>query len=234
MTQSVLHYINHQLIKPAGNKHFPVYNPATGEMIKQVISATTSEIHDVMIAAKNALISWAQVTPLKRARVLFNFKMLLDKNINQLAELLTQEHGKTLEDAKGEVLRAIELVEFSCGTPYLLQGNYSENVGTSVDTYTIKQPLGVCVGISPFNFPVMISTWMSIPAIACGNTFILKPSEKNPSVTLLLAQLLQEAGLPHGVFNVLQGDKETVDALITHPDVAAVSAVGSTPVKNIF
>ncbi|OGT42759.1 MAG: methylmalonate-semialdehyde dehydrogenase (acylating) [Gammaproteobacteria bacterium RIFCSPHIGHO2_12_FULL_40_19] len=235
MTQSVLHYINHQLVKPAGNKHLPIYNPATGGMIKQVTCATTSEINDAILAAKTAFTSWAQVSPLKRTRVLFNFKALLDKNIDQLSALLTQEHGKTFDDAKGEVLRAIELVEFSCGTPYLLQGNYSENVGTEVDTYTIKQSLGVCVGISPFNFPVMISTWMGIPAIACGNTFILKPSEKDPSATLLLAQLLQEAGLPSGVFNVLQGDKETVDALITHPDVAAVSAVGSTAAaKHIY
>lgn len=235
MTQSIAHYINHQLVKPAGEKQLPIYNPATGEIIAQVICATTAEINDAILAAKMAFTSWSQVTPLKRARVLFNFKALLDKNIEQLAALLTQEHGKTFDDAKGEVLRAIELVEFSCGTPYLLQGNYSENGGTDIDTYTIKQPIGVCVGISPFNFPVMISIWMLIPAIACGNTFILKPSEKDPSATLLLAKLLKEAGLPRGVLNIIQGDKETVDALITHPDVAAVSAVGSTvAAKHIY
>lgn len=222
------HYINGQSIVGAGEKQFSVFNPATGQITGTIACATPSEIKDTISAAKNAFVQWSQVTPLKRARVLFNFKALLDKNIDQLAALLTAEHGKTVEDAKGEVLRAIELVEFSCGTPYLLQGNYSENVGGDIDTYTIKQPLGVCVGISPFNFPIMISTWMMIPAIACGNTFILKPSEKDPSTTIFLAKLLQEAGLPSGVLNILQGDKDTVDALITHPDVAAVSAVGST------
>jgi len=235
MINTIPHYINNQCVKPVGDKLLPVYNPATGEKTAHVVCAETIEINDAIISAKNAYAQWSQVTPLKRARILFNFKSLLDKNIDKLATLLTMEHGKTIEDAKGEVLRAIELVEFSCGTPYLLQGNYSENVGADIDTYTIKQPLGVCVGISPFNFPVMISTWMFIPAIACGNTFILKPSEKDPSSTLLLAQLLQEAGLPSGVLNILQGDKETVDALITHPDVAAVSAVGSTlAAKHIY
>jgi malonate-semialdehyde dehydrogenase (acetylating)/methylmalonate-semialdehyde dehydrogenase len=222
------HYINGQSVIGAGEKQFPVCNPATGEVTAKIACATPSEIKDAISAAKSAFVQWSQVAPLKRARVLFNFKALLDKNIDQLAVLLTAEHGKTVEDAKGEVLRAIELVEFSCGTPYLLQGHYSENVGADIDTYTIKQPLGVCVGISPFNFPIMISTWMMIPAIACGNTFILKPSEKDPATTIFLAKLLQEAGLPSGVLNILQGDKDTVDALITDPDVAAVSAVGST------
>lgn len=232
MIPMISHYINGQLIKSSSEKKFPVTNPATGEIIAHVSSATADEINASISAAKHAFLTWSQVTPLKRARVLFNFKALLDKNRDNIAELLTMEHGKTLEDAKGEVSRAIELVEFSCGTPYLLQGNYSENVGADIDTYTLKQPLGVCVGITPFNFPVMISTWMFVPAIACGNTFILKPSEKDPSTTLFLAQLMQEAGLPAGVLNVIHGDKETVDALITHPDVAAVSAVGSTPVAE--
>jgi len=232
MPQTIPHYINGNSVKNTGEKQYSVYNPATGDVTAKVACATLVEINNAISAAKKAFISWSQVTPLKRARVLFNFKNLLDKNIDKIATLLTSEHGKTLDDAKGEVLRAIELVEFSCGIPTLLQGNYSENVGTGVDTYTIKQPLGICVGISPFNFPVMISTWLMIPAIACGNTFILKPSEKDPSVTLLLAELLQESGLPAGVFNILQGDKETVDALITHPDIAAVSAVGSTPVAE--
>jgi len=232
MPNVISHYINNQLVNPSGKKQLPVYNPATGEITAHVISATISEINDAINAAKQAFLIWSQVSPLKRARILFNFKSLLDENIDKLAALLTAEHGKTLEDAKGEVLRAIELVEFSCGTPYLLQGNYSENVGTDIDTYTIKQPLGICVGISPFNFPVMISTWMCIPAIACGNTFILKPSEKDPSTTLFLAELLKEAGLPTGVLNIIHGDKETVDVLIKHPDVFAVSAVASTPVAQ--
>ena len=231
----VAHYINHQLTTPAGNKHFPVYNPATGQIIKQVTCATPSEINHAIESAKNAFISWSQMPPLKRARILFRFKTLLDQHTDELAKLLTEEHGKTIDDAKGEVLRAIELVEFTCGSPSLLQGNYSENVAAEIDTYTIKQALGVCVGISPFNFPVMISTWMCIPALACGNTFILKPSEKDPSSTILLATLLEEAGLPKGVFNVLHGDAETVDTLITHPDIAAVSAVGSTAAaKHIY
>ncbi|EKD77326.1 MAG: hypothetical protein ACD_42C00377G0001, partial [uncultured bacterium] len=230
MVETISHYINGQLIKSVGEKYFPIYNPATGEITAQVPRATTKEVNDAIDAAKKAFLTWSQVTPLKRARILFNFKFLLDKNIDKIATLLTAEHGKTLDDARGEVLRAIELVEFSCGTPHLLQGNYSENVGPDIDTYTMKQPLGVCVGISPFNFPVMISTWMFVPAIACGNTFILKPSEKDPSTTLLLAALMHEAGLPAGVLNVIHGDKETVDALITHDDIAAVSAVGSTPV----
>jgi len=229
------HYINGKLIAGDGDKKFPIYNPAIGEMTAQVPRATKKEIEDAVNAAKQAFLLWSCVTPLKRARVLFNFKYLLEKNIEKIATLLTAEHGKTLDDAKGEVGRAIELVEFSCGTPHLLQGNYSENVGPDIDTYTMKQALGVCVGISPFNFPVMISTWMFVPAIACGNTFILKPSEKDPSTTLLLAELMSEAGLPDGVLNIIHGDKETVDALITHDDIAAVSAVGSTPVaKSIY
>lgn len=232
MSSIIPHFINGQPIVPAGEKNYPVFNPATGEIIAQTPQATHTEINNAISAAKKAFQTWSQVTPLKRARVLFNFKALLEKNTDALATLLTSEHGKTLEDAKGEVGRAIELVEFSCGMPYLLQGNYSENVGPDIDTYTIKQALGICVGISPFNFPIMISTWMFVPAIACGNTFILKPSEKDPSTTLFLAKLMSEAGLPEGVLNIIHGDKEVVDALITHPDIAAVSAVGSTPVAE--
>ena len=232
MVQTIAHFIDGQLVKSTSEKHFPVYNPATGEITAQVPCARPVEIKNTISAAKKAFETWSKVTPLKRARVLFNFKTLLDKNSDELAQILTLEHGKTLDDAKGEVARAIELVEFSCGTPHLLQGNYSENVGPDIDTYTIKQALGVCVGISPFNFPVMISTWMFVPAIACGNTFILKPSEKDPSATLFLAKLMTEAGLPNGVLNIIHGDKETVNALITHDDIAAVSAVGSTPVAE--
>src|SRR3990167_3321352 len=203
MIATIPHYINHNLVPPRGKTQYPVYNPATGDITAYVISATESEMSEATASAKKAYETWSQVTPLKRARVLFNFKALLEKNIDKIAALLTAEHGKTFDDAKGEVLRAIELVEFSCGTPHLLQGNYSENVGPQIDTYTLRQPLGICVGITPFNFPVMISCWMMIPAIACGNTFILKPSERDPSTTLLLAQLLQESGLPAGVLNVL-------------------------------
>lgn len=233
MTHTIItHHINNQSIAGVGKRQLPIYNPATGDVTAHVMCATAADVNDAVNAAKTAFITWSRVTPLRRARVLFHFKALLEKNIDQLAAILTAEHGKVFDDAKGEVLRAIELVEFSCGTPYLLQGSYSENVGSNVDTYTLKQPLGVCAGISPFNFPVMISTWMFVPAIACGNTFVLKPSEKDPSSAMFLGALMQEAGLPAGVLNIINGDKEAVDALITHPDVATVSAVGSTPVAE--
>lgn len=232
MITHIPHFIDGDRIPAVGDKKYSVYNPAKGEITAYVSPATETQIESAIAAAKKAFLTWSHYPALKRARILFQFKTLLENNLDNIAQLLTAEHGKTIEDAKGEVGRAIELVEFSCGTPHLLQGSYSENVANGVDTHTVKQALGVCVGISPFNFPVMISMWMAIPAIACGNTFILKPSEKDPSTTVLLAQLLQEAGLPKGVFSVLQGDKETVQQLITHPDVTAVSAVGSTPVAE--
>lgn len=230
--KNIGHYIQGKLVAGKGKRFQQIFNPATGEVTAQVSFATSEEVTHAIEVAKKTFITWSQVTPLKRARVLFKFKDLLEKNTNKLAELLTAEHGKVLEDAKGEVLRAIELVEFICGIPYLLKGSYSENVGSEVDCYTMRQPLGVCTGITPFNFPVMIANWMFIPAIACGNTFILKPSEKDPSASMLLAELMQEAGLPAGVLNIVNGDKEIVDALITHPDIAAVSCVGSTPVAE--
>ncbi len=230
--KAIEHYINGQFIAGKGKRHQDVFNPATGEITARVAFATNEELIEAVAVAKKAFATWSQVTPLRRARVLFKFKELLDKNINKLAELLTAEHGKVLDDAKGEVLRAIELVEFMCGIPHLLQGTFSENVATDIDCYTMRQPLGVCTGITPFNFPVMISTWMFVPAIACGNTFIIKPSEKDPSAALLLVELMQEAGLPAGVLNLINGDKEIVDALITHPDIAAVTCVGSTPVAE--
>ncbi len=232
MTKQIGHYVNGQQVEGKGRHHHEIYNPATGEVTARVAFATKDEVNDAVSIAKQAFEKWSQVTPLRRARVLFKFKESLDRNIDGLAALLTAEHGKVLDDARGEVLRAIELVEFCCGIPYLLRGSYSENVGTDVDSYTIRQPLGVCTGITPFNFPVMISTWMFVPAIACGNTFILKPSEKDPSVALMLMDLMQEAGLPAGVLNLINGDKSAVDALITHPDVAAVSCVGSTSVSE--
>src|SRR3990167_5798045 len=209
-----------------------IYNPATGKITAQVAFAGKDEVEKAIASAKETFPAWSAVTPLRRARVIFKFKDLLEKNTDKLARLLTDEHGKVLDDAKGEVLRAIELAEFCCGMPSLLRGAYSENVGTNVDSYTIRQPLGVCVGITPFNFPVMIGSWMITPAIACGNTFVLKPSEKDPSSAMLLAELMQEAGLPDGVLNVVNGDKSVVDVLITHPDVVAVSCVGSTPVSE--
>ena len=232
MSKVIKHFIAGALTADKNNSMGDIYNPATGKITAHVSFANPSEVEAAIDSAKQSFPNWSSMTPLKRARVIFKFKELLEKNTDRLAKLLTAEHGKVLDDARGEVLRAIELTEFSCGMPYLLKGSYSENVGTGIDSYTIRQPLGICVGVTPFNFPVMISTWMLIPAIACGNTFVLKPSEKDPSAVILLAELMQEAGLPDGVLNILNGDKEVVNALITHPDVKAVSCVGSTPVAE--
>lgn len=230
--KTIQHYIEGKFVEGKGKRFQEVFNPATGEVTARVPFSTTEELNQAVAVAKNAFNSWSQVTPLKRARIIFKFKELLEKNSEKLAGMLTAEHGKVLDDARGEVGRAIELVEFMCGIPYLLQGTYSENVGSEIDCYTLRQPLGVCTGITPFNFPVMISNWMFVPAIACGNTFVLKPSEKDPSSAMFLGELMQEAGLPAGVLNIINGDKEVVDALITHPDIAAVTCVGSTPVAE--
>jgi malonate-semialdehyde dehydrogenase (acetylating)/methylmalonate-semialdehyde dehydrogenase len=233
--QRITHLIGGDKVVGAGQQQLPIYNPATAEVTAEIAVATKQEIESAVSAAQRAFVSWSQVTPMRRARVLFKYKELLEKHTDELAKLVTAEHGKTIEDAKGSVLRAIELVEFHCGAPNLLKGSYSENVGTGVDSYTIRQPLGVCVGISPFNFPVMVPAWLAIPAIACGNTYILKPSEKDPSSALFTMELLQQAGLPAGVVNVVHGDQTVVEQLISHPQVQAVSAVASTPVaKSIY
>ena len=210
----------------------PIYNPATGKKINEVALATDEEVVAALTAANNAFSAWSNTSALKRVRVLFKFKVLLEKHIDEIAKMISLEHGKVIDDAKGEVMRAIELVEHCCAIPSLLRGSFSENVATGMDCHSFRQALGVCVGVTPFNFPVMVSTWMFIPAIACGNTFILKPSEKDPSSTLFLAQLLQEAGLPDGVFNVVNGVKHQVDILITAECVKAVACVGSTPVAK--
>lgn len=232
MTYTVEHFINGKKYSGDGSKSHDIYNPAQGEVIGQVCFATTAEVNKAVSSAKQAFPAWAATTPIKRARVLFNFKQLLETHKDELAKLVTQEHGKTLEDAAGSVMRGIELVEFACGIPNLLQGTFSENVGTDVDSYTLRQSLGVCAGVSPFNFPVMVPIWMFVSAIACGNTFVLKPSEKDPSVPLRLAELFQEAGLPEGVFNIVNGDKDTVDCLLKHPDIQTMTAVASTPVAE--
>ncbi len=213
-------------------KRRTITNPATGEPIGEVEFAGEAELEAAVASAKQAFTTWSTTPPLKRARILAKFKELLEKNQDKLAALVTQEHGKTIEDAKGSVGRGIELVEFMCGIPHLLKGDYSENVGPSIDCYTIRQPIGLCAGVSPFNFPVMVPLWMIIPAIACGNCFILKPSEQDPSAPLFLAQLLTEAGLPDGVLSVLNGDKQVVDALIKHPAISTMTAVASTPVAQ--
>lgn len=231
MRYHVSHFIN-GFLHETQNKTLAIVNPATGQEIGQVELADKHIIDTAIMAAKVAFTTWSAMTPLRRARVLFHYKTLLEKNIDELAELITRENGKTLSDARASIQRGIELVEFVCGIPYLLKGSYAENVATDVDSYSMRQPLGICVGITPFNFPAMIPLWMFPMAIACGNTFILKPSEKDPSCAIRLAELLQEAGAPDGVMNVVNGDKEAVDALITHPDVKSVSFVGSTAIAE--
>jgi malonate-semialdehyde dehydrogenase (acetylating) / methylmalonate-semialdehyde dehydrogenase len=213
-------------------RHGDVYDPATGQVTGRVDFAGPAEVDLAVTAARDALRSWRRVSLARRASVMFAFRELVRDHAAELAKLITQEHGKVVADAAGEVSRGLEVVEFACGIPHLLKGGYSENVSTNVDSYSIRQPVGVVAGITPFNFPAMVPMWMFPLAIACGNTFVLKPSEKDPSASLLLASLLAEAGLPDGVFNVVQGDKAAVDALLAHPGIGAVSFVGSTPIAR--
>ena len=209
-----------------------IYNPAAGKVIGQVAFASTDEVNQAVAVAKDAFPDWSSTTPLRRARVLFKFKDLLEQHIDEIAEIVTREHGKVIADSKGSIQRGLELVEFACGAPNLLKGDYSENVGTDIDSFTMRQPLGVCVGITPFNFPVMIPVWMFAQAIVCGNTFVLKPSERDPTAPQRLVELMHEAGLPPGVLNLVNGQQPVVDQLLQHPDIAAVSFVGSTPVAE--
>jgi malonate-semialdehyde dehydrogenase (acetylating)/methylmalonate-semialdehyde dehydrogenase len=229
--ETVPAWINGKPLAPAG-RFGDVFNPATGQVTKHVPFCDASLVDRAVKAAAAALPAWRDTPPLRRARVLQKFLELLKKNQAALAAIVTEEHGKTLPDATGSVQRGIEVVEFACGIPHLLKGEHAENVGTQVDTYTLRQPVGVCAGITPFNFPVMVPLWMFPMAIACGNSFILKPSEKVPSASARMAQLFQEAGLPDGVFNVVHGDKIAVDSILNHPGVDAVSFVGSTPVAK--
>ncbi len=228
----IQHYINGALTSGQSTRKSDVFNPAWGEATKQVLLAEQSDVNAVVAAAKAAFPKWAATSPLRRARVMFKFKDLLEQNHKALAELISAEHGKVVSDAMGEVTRGLEVVEFACGIPQLLKGEFTEQVGTGIDAYTTRQPLGVVAGITPFNFPAMVPMWMFPVAIACGNTFVLKPSERDPSAALMIADLLKQAGLPDGVFNVLHGDKGAVDGLLTHPDVSAVSFVGSTPIAK--
>ena len=209
-----------------------VYNPATGEQTSEVRLGTKTDLDKTVEVAKKAFLSWSNKPPLQRARVLFKFKELIEKNSDELTKLIVSEHGKVFEDAKGSLTRGLEVVEYACGIPQLLKGEFTENVGTNVDSWSIRQPLGVCAGITPFNFPAMVPMWMFPMAIACGNSFILKPSEKDPSCSIRLAELFSEAGLPDGVLNVINGDKESVDAIIENKDIVAVSFVGSTPIAK--
>ena len=231
MTLQLTHYINGQRSAPSARTQ-ATFEPATGQQRGEVSLASASEVEQAIAHAKAAFPAWAATTPLNRARVLFKYKALLEAHADELAELITREHGKVFDDAKGELTRGLEVVEFACGIPHLLKGEHSEQVGGGVDAWSLNQALGVVAGIAPFNFPAMVPMWMFPIAIACGNTFIMKPSEKDPSVPMRLAELLTEAGLPDGVFNVVNGDKEAVDVLLTHPDVQAVSFVGSTPIAE--
>jgi malonate-semialdehyde dehydrogenase (acetylating) / methylmalonate-semialdehyde dehydrogenase len=224
-------WIGGKPVAPAGRMG-DVFNPATGQVAKKVAFADAKTVDAAVKAAAAAYPAWRDTPPLRRARVMQKYLALLQANQKELAQLITEEHGKTLPDATGSVQRGIEVVEFACGIPHLLKGEFSENVGTAVDTHTLRQPVGVCAGITPFNFPVMVPLWMFPVAIACGNTFVLKPSEKVPSASIRMAELFQEAGLPDGVFNVVHGDKEAVDAILDHPGVRAVSFVGSTPIAK--
>lgn len=228
----VLHFINGQCVAGSGERSQAVFNPATGAQTGEVFLAGVAEVDQAVAAAKAAWTSWSEVPALKRARVLFKFKELLELNQEKLAAIITREHGKIFSDALGEVTRGLEVVEFACGAPQLLKSQFSDQIGGGIDHWNLRQSLGVAVGITPFNFPFMVAMWMAPMAIATGNTFIWKPSERDPSASLLVAELFKQAGLPDGVFNVVQGDKLTVEALLAHPDVAAISFVGSTPVAE--
>ena len=230
--RTIDHWINGALVPSTSGRTSPVYNPATGEVQAEVGLASIAEVDRAVANAKEAFATWRLTSLSKRAEIMFKFRQLVDENRAKIAELVSIEHGKVPSDAAGELARGIENIEFACGIPSLLKGGYSEQVSGGVDVYSIKQPLGVVAGITPFNFPAMVPMWMFANAIATGNCFILKPSEKDPSVTLFMAELLAQAGLPAGVFNVVQGDKVSVDRLLEHPDIAAVSFVGSTPIAR--
>jgi len=226
------HWINGQRVAGASGNTGPVFNPATGQQQGQVALASVAEVDKAVAVAKEAFATWRSSSLSKRADILFKFHQIVVSRRDEIANLVSQEHGKVPSDAAGELARGIENIEFACGIPQMLKGSYSEQVSTGVDVYSLRQPLGVVAGITPFNFPAMVPMWMFANAIATGNTFILKPSEKDPSVALLMGEMLKEAGLPDGVFNVVNGDKVSVDRILEHPDIQAVSFVGSTPIAK--
>src|SRR3954451_14230034 len=232
MVNRINHWIDGAVVAGTSGRTSPVFNPATGLQSGEVELASSAEVATAVASAKAAAQEWRSSSLSRRSAVLFAFRELLHDGADELAKIVTAEHGKVLSDAHGEIARALENVEFACGVPQLLKGGFSEQAATGVDVYSIRQPLGVVAGITPFNFPTMVPLWMAANAIACGNAFVLKPSEKDPSASLWLAQAWKKAGLPDGVFTVVNGDKEAVDALLTHPDVAAVSFVGSTPIAR--
>ena len=230
--RTIEHWIDGATTAGTSSRTSPVYNPATGEQQAQVVLASRADVDGAVASAKKAFDEWGQSSLSQRTKVLFAFRELVTRRARDLAEVISDEHGKVVSDALGEVQRGLEVVEFACGIPHLVKGDYSDQVSTGVDVFSFREPLGVVAGITPFNFPVMVPMWMHPVAIACGNTFVLKPSERDPSVSLLVAELWAEAGLPAGVFNVVHGDKEAVDSILEHPDVAAVSFVGSTPIAK--
>jgi malonate-semialdehyde dehydrogenase (acetylating)/methylmalonate-semialdehyde dehydrogenase len=232
MTREIGHFVGGKNIKGTSGRFGDVFDPNTGEVQARVALASADEIHKAVEASKAAQIKWGQTNPQRRIRVLIEFYNLAMKEIDSLAEMMSSEHGKTVPDARGDVQRGIEVVEFAIGAPHLLKGDYTDGAGPGIDMYSMRQPLGVVAGITPFNFPAMIPMWMFAPALASGNGFILKPSERDPSVPMRLGELLSEAGLPDGLFNVVNGDKEAVDALLENPDVHALSFVGSTPIAE--
>ena len=229
--QSIGHYINGNTVSDS-NRLLDITNPATGQVIRGVAAANKETVEEAIIAAESAFHDWRNTPPIKRARIMFKFKQLLEQNADDIVALITEEHGKVLDDARGEFLRGVEVVEYACGAPELLKGEHSRNVGPDIDSWSEFQPLGVVAGITPFNFPAMVPMWMFPMAIVCGNTFVLKPSEKDPSAAMMIADLFTQAGLPDGVFNVVNGDKEAVDTLLNDPRVQAVSFVGSTPIAE--
>src|SRR3569833_3008603 len=230
--QTIQNAIGGKLTQSASTRTQPVFNPATGEPSATLPLSTVAELNAAVAAAKKAFPAWANTTPMKRARVMFKSKELLEKHADELAREISREHGKVHDDAMGELARGIDCVDYACGIPQLLKGEFSRNAGPGIDTYSDRQPLGVVAGITPFNFPAMVPMWMYPTAIACGNTFVLKPSERDPSAPMLAWRLLMDAGLPEGVMNVIHGDKEVVDAILDHPEIAAVSFVGSTPIAE--
>ena len=232
MTQTIMNWISGARVAATSGQQLPVYNPATGVVTGQVQLASHADVDAAVACAKAAFPAWSNLSPLRRSRVLNRFLALLNEHRDELARLITAEHGKVFTDAQGEVTRGIEIVEFACGAPQLLKTDFTDQVSSNIDNWTLRQPLGVVAGITPFNFPVMVPMWMFPVALATGNTFVLKPSPIDPSPSLFIAELLKRAGLPDGVFNVVQGDKTAVDALLEHPDVQAISFVGSTPIAN--
>ncbi len=226
------HYVEGKKFSGVSKRTGKIFDPSTGEQSAEVKLATNLDVDRAVLSSLNAFESWSNKPPVQRARVMFKFKELIEKNSDLLTKIIVSEHGKVYDDAKGSLSRGLEVVEYACGIPQMLKGEFTENVGTNVDSWSIRQPLGVCAGITPFNFPAMVPMWMFPMAIACGNTFVLKPSEKDPSCSMKLAELLSEAGLPDGVFNVVNGDKEAVDALINNKHIAAMSFVGSTPIAK--